>query len=497
MISEIVKELREGSITNRKQLIALKRRHPVNGRIVKNSDVLEQLTDEEKQKFAQLLLRKPVRSNSGVLNITVMTKQGPCPHGICYFCPIVPGVPFSYTGNEPASMRGKMRGWDPYLQIFDRLRQYYAIGHQPSKIEVVVNGGTFLNHEVNYKEWFIRRIYQALNDYPVSREDSNSLEDAKKINETAKHRLIALVLETRPDSFDVDEVLRFGCTRIEFGVQNLDDNILKSVNRGHGVREVIEATRIAKNAGLKVDFHMMVGLPGATIDSDIQMFKELFSNEEFCPDGLKIYPTLLMKQAVLYKWAQNGDYEPINDDYVFNVLKIVKPSIPRYVRIKRIMRDIPLTVTVGKLKKGNIRELLWKEVKCNCIRCREVGHKKLVSEPVIELHVNEYNASGGREIFISFDDAKSDALIGFLRLRLCESGAFVRELHVYGNQLVVGAQGLDFQHKGFGKRLLAEAELIAMKNNFKELKVISGVGVREYYNKLGYFFDGIYMSRQL
>ncbi len=491
-MEEIITALRSGEIKTREDLNKWKKKVKT---LVRNSQIISTLNDDDRDKYAPLLLKKPTRSLSGVTVITVMTRQGRCPHGVCTYCPIVPGVPFSYTGDEPASMRGKKRGWDPYLQVFDRLKQYYAVGHKPSKIEMVVNGGTFLNHPKEYKEWFIRRLYQALNNYPIAEEDKTSLVEAKKMNETTKHRMVALVLETKPDCFDVEEVLRYGCTRIEFGVQNLDDKILESVNRGHGLRESIEATTKAKQAGLKVDYHMMLGLPGATIESDVSMFEELFKNPALKPDGLKIYPTLLMKQAALYKKFLSGEYKPIDDNYVFEVLKQVKPKIPRYVRIKRIMRDIPLTKTDGNLRKGNIRELVCRAIICNCIRCREVGRKK-TSGINPEINVYEYHASGAKEFFISADDSKSDSIIGFLRLRI-DRQAVVRELHVYGTQIPVGEEGVDFQHKGFGKALMKKAEEITLDHGLKKLSVLSGIGVKEYYKKIGYAEESYYVAKIL
>lgn len=497
MIEKLVEEIRSGRIKSREQLERVKTKLSRNGNVPPNSEIIKRLSPEERKEYAHLLIKKPVRSLSGVVNVTVMTKPGPCPHGVCYYCPIVPGIPWSYTGNEPASMRGKRRNWDPYLQVQDRLKQFYSIGHTPNKIELVVNGGTFLNHDSEYKEWFIRRLYQALNDYPEQRGDVTTLRQAQRINETSEHRAVALVLETRPDSFNSLEVLNYGCTRIEFGVQNLDDEILKRVNRGHGVEQTKRATEQAKNAGLKVDYHMMLGLPGATVDSDVEMFYELFENPEYRPDGLKVYPTLILKQTVMYKWYKRGEYEPINDEYVFEVLKKVKPMIPRYVRIKRIMRDIPLTLTQGNLRKGNIRELVRREVRCNCIRCREVGHKELVKPLKLELNVQKYEASNGIEYFISFDDVSNDALIGFSRLRVAGGDAWLRELHVYGYQLRVGERSAEyFQHKGFGEKLLVKTEELTQEEGVRELKVMSGVGARKYYEKHGYELEHPFMVKR-
>jgi len=492
VIKKIVDEIRKGHIKTRRDLDRLKKKFGMES-LPQNSEILARLTEKEKEKYRNILLKKPSRNISGVTVIAVMSKPRKCPHGKCLMCPEVEGVPESYTGKEPAARRGLMFNFDPYKQVHNRLKQYYSVGHTPSKIELIIMGGTFLSFPEEYQEWFITKCYQALNDYPGASEKDTSLEETQRINETSKHRCVAVVFETRPDWCDTREInnmLRFGGTRVELGVQSLDDNILKNINRGHSVQHTINATRRLREAGLKVDYHVMLGLPGSSFESDKKMFNELFTNPNFRPDGLKIYPTLVIEGTELFDMWKRGAYKPIDDDYVIKLLSEVKTFIPEYVRIKRIMRDIPLTEISAGPKSSNLREKVWSvmNAKCNCIRCREAGRKKVVGE--IRLVKREYEASGGKEIFLSFES--DNALIGFLRLRIGKK-CFVRELHVYGSQVPIGKVGESWQHKGYGKRLLNEAEKLA---NHK-LYITSGIGVRQYYKKLGYEKEGFYMVKKL
>jgi len=482
-----------------------------------NYDILKKIPKKHRSKeIMDLLKTKPTRSKSGVNVIAIMCKPHKCPHGRCSYCPesmISKKTPPSYTGNEPATMRAIFNKYDAYKQVQNRLRQYYLTGHVPEKIELIIMGGTFNSLDINYQNKFIRDAYQALNDYPNSRETRVSLREAIKTNEQAKHRCVALVIETRPDWINEKEIKRFleyGVTRVELGVQSVYDSVLKKVNRGHNVNDAIKAVKLLRNAGFKIDFHIMLGLPfekklsiKERIKKDIEMFEIIFNNQEFMPDGLKIYPTMLVKNTKLYEDYKNGKYAPINDEYVIKVLVKAKPKIPRWCRIKRILRDIPLNATEGNIRKGNLREIVWKELKkrkkkCNCIRCREVGHIKLTKKIKEVLNIKSYNANNGKEFFISIDDLNNDALLSFCRLRLGKN-AIIRELHSYGSALPLSEKPTEnsFQHKGYGKKLLKKAEEIAKAHNYRELKVISGVGVREYYRKQGYLLKNNYMIKKL
>ncbi|MBR9679383.1 MAG: tRNA uridine(34) 5-carboxymethylaminomethyl modification radical SAM/GNAT enzyme Elp3 [Nanoarchaeota archaeon] len=491
-MKKIISALKSGKIKNRHDLDKWKKKQ---GKLVKNSEILEKLSEPDKKKYLHLLIKKPGRRLSGVSVVAVMTKPFPCPHGKCVMCPSVKGVPESYTGTEPAAMRGKKRNYDPYLQVFDRLKQYYSTGHTPSKIELIIMGGTFPSFNKEYKDFFISRCYQALNDYPKKSLKKISLEISKKENEKAKHRCVALVIETRPDHYNIKELLNYGCTRVELGVQSLHANVLKKINRGHGIKEIVKATKELRDAGFKVDYHMMLGLPGSSLEKDVQNFKKLFTNPKFKPDGLKIYPTLIIENSELYKWFVKGKYKPINDDYVFKTLTQIIPLIPKYVRVKRVMRDIPSTQVFKGPVKSNARELVLKKVKCNCIRCREVG-RRIVKNCETSLNTLFYKAARGIEFFVSVDTL-DDALIGFLRLRITKNKAIIREIHVYGSQTPVGQKGLEFQHKGVGKNLLKKAEEIVKQNKLNEISVLSGIGVKEYYRKQGYTDNGFYLTKTL
>ena len=498
---------------------------------------------------------KPSRTISGVTPVAIMTKPMRCTHGVCTFCPGGPGsyfgdVPQSYTGNEPASMRAIRNNFDPYLQVFNRLEQYSLLNHNFEKCEVIIMSGTFLSSPKDYIEEFIKFTYKAFNDFSklffinnkfqfdkfkeffelhgdfknldrvrrvqeklIKVKDNCDLEEEKLKNETSKCRIVALCIETKPDygkEEHINELLRLGTTRIEIGAQSLHNEILKFVNRGHTIEDTVEATRLVKDSFLKVTYHMMPGLPMSTREKDIEMFKELFDNEDYKPDSLKIYPCLVMPGTGLHGLWKLGKFIPINLEEAADIITEAKRYIPRYCRIMRIQRDIPTKVTSAGVNRTNLRQYVGdlakiKNIKCNCIRCRE-PREKLISWEDIKIKHEEYEASKGKEIFISAEDTKNDILLGFLRLRIpykpfrpeiTKDSAGIRELHVYGQATALENQG-DIQHKGLGKRLMQEAEKIAKENyNIKKLLVISGVGVREYYKSLGYNKDGVYMSKEL
>ena len=494
-------------------------------RIPSNSEILNFVSPDLREKFLRILKKKPVRTISGIAVVAVMAKPYPCPHGRCIYCPGGPNsvfgdVPQSYTGREPATMRALHNVFDPYAQVKNRLEQLKTIGHPIDKVELIIMGGTFPAYPLCYQEWFVRRCLDAM-----SNETTLTLEEAQNKAEKAAIRNVGITVETRPDYCKIDHVdrmLKMGVTRVELGVQTIYNYIYELVQRGHTVEDVVEATRILKDAGLKVTYHLMPGLPGSNFERDIRVFRRVFSDSRFKPDELKIYPTLVIPGTILYDMWQKGEYTPLTDEDVIRLLVEVKRKyIPRYVRIKRVMRDIPATVIAAGPKKGNLRELVWKELRklgtrCYCIRCREVGHVmlKLGLEPDIEnikLKTMKYEASEGIELFLSYEDIKNDILIGFLRLRIPSEkahrpeinempSAIVRELHVYGPLVQLGKtpERKEWQHRGYGKKLLREAERIAREEfDAKKILVTSGIGVREYYYSLGYRRDGAYVSKYL
>ena len=389
------------------------------------------------------------------------------------------------------------------------------MGHPIDKIELIIMGGTFLSAPVEYQYAFVKDCYDAMNGV-----SSSSLAEAKQINETAASRCVGFCIETRPDFCgqpEIDRMLEFGATRVEMGVQTLDDSIYELVKRGHGVAEVIQATALLKNHGFKVHYHWMPGLPGSTPEHDLEMTRQLFSDPRFRPDGFKIYPTMVVQGTELEKWHQNGQYQPYPDDVMIGLVAEIKALVPKYVRISRVLRDIPVKYITGGLRvslRGPVKEIMKaKGLECHCIRCREYGHRRLAGMKSTEpfLHRLDYEACGGKEILLSFEDA-NDTLFGLSRLRIqpltipalgevkTETTAIIRELHIYGSEVPLKqADDTSAQHKGLGKALIHEAERIAREEfQAKELYILSGVGAREYYRgEFGYRLQDNYMVKTL
>ncbi|NYT18692.1 MAG: tRNA uridine(34) 5-carboxymethylaminomethyl modification radical SAM/GNAT enzyme Elp3 [Methanosarcinales archaeon] len=500
----------------------------------KNPDLIMIGTEEEQKKVRDILRRKPVRTISGVAVIAAMTSPCACPHGICVPCPGGPNSAFnspqSYMGREPATMRAMQHEYDPYRIVSGRLSQLKQIGHEVDKAELIVMGGTFSARAIDYQEWFTKRCLEAMNDFSGTQWRDNArligkshpyvtVEDVQKANETAAIRNTGITFETRPDWTDVghvDRMLALGATKVEIGVQSVYDFVLERMRRGHTVQETVESNRILRDSALKVGFHMMPHLPGMDSARDLRGFKKLFTDSRFMPDYLKIYPTLVTEGTELHEMWLRGEYEALDDEAATELLADIKAILPKWVRMQRIQRDIPSPQIIAGVRKSNIRQLAKERLesrggKCNCIRCREVGHNVLKgNEPdpdSIELTVETYDSCGGKEHFISFEDVTNDILIGFLRLRFPNSphreelqdAALVRELHVYGSMVPVGrgASRTDWQHRGYGAELLGNAERLASEAGHSKISIISGIGVREYYRKFGYSRDGVYMSKEL
>lgn len=441
--------------------------------------------------------------------VAVMVKPIGCP-GECIYCPTFPDAPKSYTPELSVVHRAKLCNYKPKRQVEERLRILSDMGHPADKVELIVMGGTFLSYPKEYQYQFIKDCYDGLN----SRE-SPSLEAAKQMNETAKYRCVGLCIETRPDWCREEEVrrmLEFGTTRVELGVQTLDDDIYRLVKRGHSVAEVVRATKLLKDYGFKVYYHWMPGLPGSTSEHDLELSRELFDNEDFRPDGLKLYPTLVVAGTELETWYRDDRYQPYPMDEMAGLMIGIKTLVPGYARIPRVMRDIPTKFIVAGCKDLALRSALKKRmeeigVRCNCIRCREYGHRLRdgwkIGEP--NLRRREYEASGGKEVFLSFED-EGETLFGLLRIRVGSSAvgngdlAMVRELHVFGAEVPLGEQRVGAaQHRGLGGELLKEAERIA-RDEFqaRKIAVISGVGAREYFrSECGYELEGDYMVKEL
>ena len=459
-------------------------------------------------------MKKLARTISGVTPVAVMAEPLGCP-GQCVYCPTYSATPQSYTPESPAVIRARRCGYNAAEQVRLRLRILAGMGHPTDKVELIIMGGTFLATPLDYQQRFIKDCYDALNG-----EISDSLEGAQQMNEGSDHRCTGLCIETRPDFCGDDEIrrmLEFGATRVEMGVQTLDDEVYRLVKRGHLVVDVTAATKKLKEHGFKVHYHWMPGLPGLTPQRDIELFRQIFRDERFRPDGLKLYPTMVVAGTELERWYREGRYYPYEDDMAIDLMAEMKALVPGYVRIPRVLRDIPPQFIVGGLKQS-VRDVVKARMKeqgstCHCIRCREYGHRLRdgweIGEP--RLVRTDYQASGGSEVFLSLEDER-ETLFGLLRLRIQDKPVagvigkgngktvIIRELHIYGPEVPLSQQKEDAaQHKGLGKRLMKEAERIAAGEfGAGQIAVLSGVGAREYYRaEFGYSLHNGYMVKSL
>ena len=491
-------------------------------------DYYEKLAKAKKIKrniaFEKILKSKKVRTLSGVAVVAVLTKFYPC-RGKCLYCPTEQGMPKSYLSNEPAVMRAVSVKFDPYLQVQKRLRALEINGHDIDKIELIVMGGTFSDLPKKYQYNFIKECYRAANDYSVDvrrlkiqGRRTSTLEYEQERNKKAKHRIIGLTLETRPDTLNEKEVRFYrelGATRVEMGVQSIYDNVLKINRRGHNVAQTIKATKLLKDAGFKVGYHLMPGLLGSSPKKDLEMFKEIFTNPDFQPDLIKIYPCVVTKNSALYNLWKKKKYKALANKQAEKLIFEIKKIVPPYVRISRLIRDIPETSIVAGPNISNLRQIIQnKGVKCQCILCREVRGNYTAKEKLILRRI-DYDASDGKEIYLEYCSPDHKKLYSMLRLRITQacrrptstniktSGvyrlAIVREVHTYGKLIPLGKREKKSpQHAGLGKKLIREAERIARDEfNCPKISVIAGVGVREYYRKLGYRLENTYMVKDL
>ncbi len=444
-------------------------------------------------------IKKPVRSKSGITPLTVVLKPKKCNHGTCIYCPGGDFVPQSYTDKSPAIMRAMALKYNIREQVKIRLESLIAMGHPTEKIELIFIGGTFSQYPLDYQYECVKDCYDVLNG-----RKSKTLAAAKKLNEKVKHRVVAFCIETRPDNCsdeDIKQMREFGCTRVEIGVQILCNSIYEKVNRGHTIQDVVDATQRLKDAGFKVGYHIMPGIPYSNPKKDLAKFKLLFKDERFRPDQLKLYPCQIVESSPLAKMYKKIGYKPYANSQIKSLLKEMFKVIPEYCRVMRVMREIPKEKMKVEAASTSMRGELDKELRSSGIkeiRMREVGFQEDIDLKT-KLKIIEYNASNGHEYFLEMVN-KEDVLFGLLRLRIKDKKAMIRELHVYGQSLKLGEEGKVSQHKGLGKFLMSEAEKIAKKQKCKEIKVISGVGVREYYKKLGYELDntpGEYMVKSL
>ena len=546
----IIEDILEGKISTRRDLEVEKRqlcRDLKLSRFMSNADILEFAKPEEKEIVSGILKKKPTRTMSGVAIVAVMCHPHKCPHGRCFYCPESDIAPPSYTGEEPAALRGRMYEYHPYVQCFNRLKQLKKIGHPIDKVELIIMGGTFPSRDLSYQEWFVSQCLKAMCDFGLIMENKPTnydynldydeirsfengvlktyppndyvlIEDVQSVNEDSKVRCVGMTFETRPDYCKKDHINRmldFGVTRVELGVQTLSDDLYIKIKRGHTISDVVEANQLLRDSAIKVAMHMMPGL-FSDQKQDLKMFKQLFSDDDFKPDMLKIYPCLVTKGSELYGLWVKGEYEPYNDEEAVELITNVKAILPKWVRTMRIQRDIPSTLIEAGVKKSNLGELVYNnlekhDISCQCIRCREIGHKKTSREYTLddfELFRESYTACEGQEHFLSIEDVNEESIAGFLRLKkptknhfrpeITDSTALVRELHVYGNMIKIGGKNPKIgQHTGFGEKLLKEAENIALDNGMDNVAIISGIGSRNYYRKFGYEKVGPYMMKNL
>jgi elongator complex protein 3 len=532
--------------------IRLSRKYHIKN-IPTNIEIMLKCNDKDRAFLKKYLITKPTRTISGVAVVAIMTKPMKCPHGKCAMCPggvdsFFGDVPQSYTGKEPATRRAIRNHYDPYMQIFNRLEHYVLLGQAPDKVELIFMGGTFPSFPKRYQLDFTKFAFKALNDFSrefykdgelaierfkdffelpgevnapertahihkkilkLKNEKKTTLEKEQKRNEKAKIKCIGLTIETRPDYGKLkegNEMLRLGATRVELGVQSVYDSALKNIERGHSVEDSVESIRILKDLGFKLNFHYMLGMPGVSKEKDVAGLKKLFSDCDFRPDMLKIYPLMVLRGTKIYDKYKKGEFTALTTKQAAEIVIALKRMIPRYVRIMRVQRDIPTFMTEAGVDMTNLRQYVHeimkkKNIDCNCIRCREIKGEEIKGR--IDEEIIEYAASKGNEFFISLTN--NDKIIGFCRLRfpsrqlrkeITKDSAMIRELHVYGSAVSVGKKGA-VQHKGFGKRLLKKAEMIAKSYGKRKMLIISGVGVRDYYKKFGYNLEGPYMVKKI
>lgn len=501
------------------------------------------------------LKSKPGRTGSGVAIVAIMTKPYKCPHGKCAYCPggmgsVFGDVPQSYTGHEPATLRGIRNNYDPYLQIINRLEQYIVMGHIPEKIELIIMGGTFISYPKTYRDNFVKFAFKAMNDFSdvfftdgeldidlfkkffempgdvgnpervrrihrrllkmKGRAKDVALEIEQERNENAIIKCVGMTIETRPDYAQLkhaNEMLRLGTTRVEVGVESVFEEALQKVGRGHTVKDTVQSFKILKNLGFKINAHYMPGLPSLSLKKDYEGMKQLFWDPDFRPDMLKLYPCMVVRGTGLYDDWKNKKFNPLTTKQAAKLIANFKKHVPEYCRIMRVQRDISSKQIEAGVKRTNLRQYIEKQMKknkmkCRCIRCRE-PMPFFKRDGKQEVRTINYEASGGQEYFISIED--KNHIYAFLRMRfpakalrdeMTKDSALIRELHVYGSAAQIGKRG-DIQHQGMGKKLLGIAEDLARKNKKRKMVVISGIGVRNYYRNLGYEKEGPYMVKEL
>ncbi len=506
-----------------------------NGNLYKNDELVqlfEIAKKDIKKKDISLIEKrirlKPTRTNSGVAVVTVMTMPYYCP-GNCIFCPNDRSMPKSYIASEPGSQRALKMMFDPYAQVYNRLVALKNIGHSIEKVEIIVLGGTFSAYDGNYKIWFVKELFRALNrvkkstkkyiqprDFAMEQTDWEDLEKEQVKNETAYCRNVGLVLETRPDFLSKGELIylrKLGATKIQIGIQSLSEKVLRENETGRDNEDTKKAFELLRLFGFKIHGHWMPNLYLSTPKEDIRGYKELFT-DPYHPDEMKIYPTSVIPNTDLYELYKEGKYKPYDEETLVKVVGECIALTPRYCRLSRVIRDIPSQEIAAGNKKTNLRQIVEqylekKGIKPEDIRSREIKGEEINKED-IKLEKITYKTSTGTEIFLSYKTKKDDKICGFLRLSLpkkiisrkhpldeLNDSSIIREVHVYGKVVGIDKKSKEgeSQHLGLGKELIKLAEDISKKRGYKKISVISAIGTREYYKKLGYKRNDLYMYR--
>ncbi len=506
---EIVKKLLEKEKISRKIIDQTKREvcKKYGADCPPNVDLIEayRAMETKNKKLEAALRLRPIRSLSGVVNVSVLTEPHDCP-GDCLYCPTQEGAPKSYLDDEPAVMRAKLNNFNPEKQVKNRIHSLTKTGHPTDKVELRIVGETWSHYDKSYRESFVKSCFEALNG-----KKEKTLKKAQKENETAKKKMVTLSVETRPDYItrkEIDHLRKLGVTMVEIGVQSIFSDVLRKNKRGHDVDAIVKATKMLKDAGFKVCYQIMPDLLGSDFSKDVEMMKLIFNDSRFKPDFLKIYPCMVLKEAPLYSLYEEGEYTPYEEEKLIELLsKTKKEIIPYWVRIQRVIRDIPSQYVIAGGGSSNLREEIQKKAetegwRCNCIRCREVGNDYNPEEK-IKLFKMKYEASKGKEIVLTFENENRTKLYSLLRMRIPEdpypkilqNSAIIREIHTYGQQITIkDGEILETspQHKGLGKKLVKKAEKISPK---KKISVISGVGARGYWKKHGYNLKDTYMIK--
>ncbi len=475
--------------------------------------LVEQEVWEEDPVLLAKIRMNPNRTLSGVTTLTVLTKPHPCP-GECVFCPTIEGMPQSYLPDEPGARRGLENEFDPYRQVASRLKALHDVGHPTEKIELLILGGSWSAYPKDYREWFLRRCFEAMNgENPLDDQGDVPLYEVQARNVNAEKRNVGLVIETRPDLINAEELKllrKQGVTKIQIGIQSMNDEILEKNRRGHDSATTLKATALLREAGFKITAHWMPNLLGSTPDLDKEDFKRLWEENGVNPDELKIYPCQLLNSAPLYGIWQDGDYEPYDETTLLNLLADIKTMVPRYCRINRVIRDIPSTNVIEGSRNTSLRqdvavEMARRGTKCECVRCREIREQRMEAGELVYDDFS-YQAAGAEEHFLSYNTA-DDKLAGFLRLSLpnddnaldiddLKDAAIIREVHVYGQSLEVDTEQEGMaQHAGIGKALIAHAERIAKDHGYQKIAVIAAVGTRAYYAGRGFELGELYMVK--